>query len=116
MGQILDIDDGGDTPLPSIYEIETLLDVAMHDPNNGRAAAAFAAIQSLHVQADRYERDLVRSLRWDAKGKPIPGRTWVTSRNCWTLASAVARLHINGGGGSRLQIVGSRDVVGHQLL
>ncbi len=37
-------------------------------------AATFAAIQALHLQADRYERDLIRSLRWDPAGNVI--RTW----------------------------------------
>ena len=73
---VIDDDDEAGAPLPSLYEIELLVDAALRDPNNGRAAAAFAAIQSLHVLADRYERNLVRPLRWDAKGKPIPGRTW----------------------------------------
>src|SRR4051794_40814703 len=35
------------------------------------AAAAYAAIQALRAQADRHERDLIRSLRWDAAGKGV---------------------------------------------
>ncbi len=38
------------------------------------AAAVYAAIGALRARADRYERDLIRSLRWDAAGKVI--RTW----------------------------------------
>ncbi len=38
------------------------------------AAAAYAAIQQLRYLADKYERDLIRSLRWNADGKVI--RTW----------------------------------------
>jgi hypothetical protein len=38
------------------------------------AAAAYAAIQQLRYLADKYERDLIRSLRWNANGKVI--RTW----------------------------------------
>lgn len=34
----------------------------------------YAAIEALRAQADRFERDLIRSLRWDAGGKVI--RTW----------------------------------------
>jgi hypothetical protein len=37
-------------------------------------ADAYTAIQALRLQADRYERDLIRSLRWDADGKVL--RTW----------------------------------------
>ncbi len=39
-----------------------------------QVAVMFAAIQQLHVQADRFERDLIRSLRWDKAGNVI--RTW----------------------------------------
>jgi hypothetical protein len=39
-----------------------------------QVAATFAAIQALRAQADRYERDLIRSLRWDAAGNVV--RTW----------------------------------------
>jgi hypothetical protein len=38
------------------------------------AAAAYAQIQELRGLADRYERDLIRSLRWDSDGAVI--RTW----------------------------------------
>ncbi len=38
------------------------------------APAAYAAIQALRALADRYERDLIRSLRWDHAGNVI--RTW----------------------------------------
>jgi hypothetical protein len=38
------------------------------------AAAAYAAIAALRAQADRYERDLIRSLRWDSAGNVM--RTW----------------------------------------
>src|SRR4051794_35813292 len=34
----------------------------------------FAAIQALRAAADRFERDLIRSLRWDAAGNVV--RTW----------------------------------------
>src|SRR4051812_10288488 len=40
----------------------------------GEAAAAYAAIGALRAAADRYERDLIRSLRWDAAGNVV--RTW----------------------------------------
>jgi hypothetical protein len=38
------------------------------------APAAYAAIGALRELADRYERDLIRSLRWDKAGNVI--RTW----------------------------------------
>jgi hypothetical protein len=38
------------------------------------AASAYAQIQELRRLADKYERDLIRSLRWDADGEVI--RTW----------------------------------------
>ena len=41
---------------------------------DAEAAAAYAAIASLRAAADRYERDLIRSLRWDRDGNVI--RTW----------------------------------------
>lgn len=46
------------------------------DVKNGHCspAQAYTAIQALRLQADRYERDLIRSLRWDAEGNVI--RTW----------------------------------------
>lgn len=65
-------DDGVSAPLPSLYEVETLLDAARRGV--GSPAEAFAAIQGLRAQADRYERDLIRSLRWNAKGEVL--RTW----------------------------------------
>jgi hypothetical protein len=40
----------------------------------GQVPAAYAAIQALRAAADRYERDLIRSLRWDRDGNVI--RTW----------------------------------------
>ncbi len=40
----------------------------------GQVPATFAAIQALRSQADRFERDLIRSLRWDAAGNVV--RTW----------------------------------------
>lgn len=50
-----------------VPEIERLL-------ADGSPAQVFAAIQALRLQADRYERDLIRSLRWDAQGNVL--RTW----------------------------------------
>ncbi len=38
------------------------------------APAAYAAIAALRELADRYERDLIRSLRWDPAGNVV--RTW----------------------------------------
>jgi hypothetical protein len=38
------------------------------------AAAAYAGIEELRRLADKYERDLIRSLRWDSTGKVV--RTW----------------------------------------
>lgn len=38
------------------------------------AAVAYALIEELRRMADKYERDLIRSLRWDADGKVV--RTW----------------------------------------
>lgn len=40
----------------------------------GEAGAAYAAIQALRALADRYERDLIRALRWDKDGNVL--RTW----------------------------------------
>ncbi len=37
-------------------------------------SAAYAAIEALRIRADRYERDLIRALRWDSDGNVI--RTW----------------------------------------
>lgn len=37
-------------------------------------SAAYAAIEALRQLADKYERDLIRSLRWDADGNVV--RTW----------------------------------------
>jgi hypothetical protein len=39
-----------------------------------QVSATYAAIQALRAQADRFERDLIRSLRWDKAGNVI--RTW----------------------------------------
>lgn len=41
---------------------------------DARVAQTYAAIQALRAQADRYERELIRSLRWDAHGNVL--RTW----------------------------------------
>jgi hypothetical protein len=60
-------DDDGAASRFEVPEIERLLSA-------GSPALAFAAIQALRAQADRYERDLIRSLRWDAKGNVL--RTW----------------------------------------
>jgi hypothetical protein len=38
------------------------------------AARAYAQIQELRQLADKYERDLIRSLRWDSSGGVV--RTW----------------------------------------
>ena len=38
------------------------------------AASAYAQIQELRSLADRYERDLIRSLRWNSAGEVV--RTW----------------------------------------
>jgi hypothetical protein len=38
------------------------------------AASAYAQIEELRRLADRYERDLIRSLRWSAAGEVV--RTW----------------------------------------
>ena len=38
------------------------------------AALAYAEIEELRRLADRYERDLIRSLRWNASGEVV--RTW----------------------------------------
>jgi len=40
----------------------------------GNAAAAYAAIGALRAQADKYERDLIRALRWDKDGEVL--RKW----------------------------------------
>lgn len=54
--------------------IEALLAAVKDGQVVGNAAAAYAAIEELRKQADKYERDLIRSLRWDAQGNVI--RTW----------------------------------------
>ena len=51
-------------------DIEALIAAVKDGQVVGNAAAAYAAIEALRKQADRYERDLIRSLRWEADGKP----------------------------------------------
>jgi hypothetical protein len=55
-------------------DIETLLAAVRGGQVDGNAAAAYAAIEALRRQADKYERELIRSLRWDSKGDVL--RTW----------------------------------------
>jgi len=44
------------------------------DSSASEAAAAYAGIQQLRYLADKYERDLIRALRWDTAGDVV--RTW----------------------------------------
>jgi hypothetical protein len=60
-----------------LLRIEQLLAAGI-DP-----AAAFALIQRLRHQADKYERDLIRSLRWGADGRGV--------RTCAEVALAIRR-------------------------
>lgn len=53
-------------------KVEVML-AAVKD-GSGDPAAAYAEIQAMREQADRYERDLIRSLRWDDEGNVI--RKW----------------------------------------
>src|SRR4051812_7040379 len=62
-----------DSPLPPNID-ELIARAKAGTLADGEAAAAYAAIQALRAQADRYERDLIRSLRWDAVGRVV--RTW----------------------------------------
>lgn len=55
-------------------DIDALLAFVRDGQVVGNAAAAYAAIEALRTQADRYERDLIRSLRWDADGNVL--RKW----------------------------------------
>src|SRR3954463_9219540 len=56
-------------------EIERVIDqLKAGSLPGGDAPAAYAAIQALHAQADRLERDLIRALRWDKDGTVV--RTW----------------------------------------
>lgn len=55
-----------------VPEIEGLL--AAVRCGDGSPADTLAAIEALRAQADRYERDLIRMLRWDAQGNVL--RTW----------------------------------------
>jgi hypothetical protein len=60
----------------SLYD-ETVLNVGRAKAGTlpaDQVAATYAAIQALRAQADRFERDLIRSLRWDAAGNVV--RTW----------------------------------------
>jgi hypothetical protein len=58
-----------------VWRVEQLLELVRSGvTEHGSPARAFAAIQALRAQADRYERDLIRSLRWDAEGSVV--RTW----------------------------------------
>lgn len=55
-----------------IAQIEEILQAV----KDGREspATAYEAIQGLRAGADRYERDLIRMLRWDAQGNVV--HTW----------------------------------------
>ena len=75
-------DEDGAAARFEVPEIERLLTA-------GSPALAFAAIQALRAQADRYERDLIRSLRWDAKGNVL--RTGRPDQPSWS-PSQVRRL------------------------
>jgi hypothetical protein len=55
-----------------ILQIEKLLE-AVKDGRDS-PAAAYEEIQAMRYQADAYERDLIRSLRWDEHGNVV--RTW----------------------------------------
>jgi hypothetical protein len=61
--------------LPSPDYIKVLVDRAKAgELTEAEAPAAYAAIGALRDLADRYERDLIRSLRWDRAGNVL--RTW----------------------------------------
>ena len=61
--------------IPRIDEIELQVSRAKAGTlPAAEVAATYAAIGALRAQADRYERDLIRSLRWDASGAVV--RTW----------------------------------------
>ena len=56
-------------------EIERVIDdLKVGTPPAAAVPAAYAAVQALRAQADRYERDLIRALRWDKSGNVV--RTW----------------------------------------
>lgn len=70
-GRLTDDEEVGRFDIPAIEEL--LLDVR-RSASHGEPANAYRAIQDLRARADRYERDLIRSLRWDADGNVL--RTW----------------------------------------
>lgn len=60
---------------PTIGQIIDLLERAkVAGVSESDSASAYAAIGKLRQLADYFERDLIRSLRWDAAGNVI--RTW----------------------------------------
>ncbi len=64
-----------DDDSPATSQLDTLIERAKAGTlADVEAAAAYAAIAALRAAADRYERDLIRSLRWDKTGNVI--RTW----------------------------------------
>jgi hypothetical protein len=54
-----------------VPEVEALIAAVKDGQVVGNAAAAYAAIEALRVQADKYERDLIRALRWEADNETV---------------------------------------------
>jgi hypothetical protein len=54
-----------------VPEIESLISAVKDGQVVGNAAEAYAAIAALRVQADKYERDLVRALRWEDDNETV---------------------------------------------
>ncbi len=64
-----------DDDSPATSQLDTLIERAkVGTLADAEVPAAYAAIAALRAQADRFERDLIRSLRWDKAGNVI--RTW----------------------------------------
>lgn len=59
---------------PRVPEVELLLNDVRQSTSSGGPARAYLAIEALRAAADRYERDLIRMLRWSEKGDVI--RSW----------------------------------------